>query len=117
MKSSILPSKSFDKNYLLRLLNGNTEMMGAVLTQINQNIPSCMAEIEFGIQQSDYIRIVTYASRAKSAFSMLREKQTTQAFQHIILAATNKDFFTVKDLFVGLQNEIEDKFNKTNVAA
>lgn len=92
-------------------------MMGVVLTQINQNIPNCIAEIESGVQQLDSIRVVTYAGRAKSAFSMLREEQTAQAFQHIILAATNKDFQTIKILFVDLQNKIEGKFNKTNVAA
>jgi hypothetical protein len=83
MKPSILPSKSFDKNYLLRLLNGNVEMMGVVLNEIFHNIPNCLIEINSSFSAQDSLGVATYASRARSAFSMLREDNLAEAFMKI----------------------------------
>jgi HPt (histidine-containing phosphotransfer) domain-containing protein len=89
MNPSILPSASHDKNYLLRLLNGNTEMMGVVLNEIYHNIPNCLSEINASLKSNDSLGVVTYAARAKSALSILREDQLTQAFSEIEISARN----------------------------
>lgn len=99
MKQSILPSKSFDKNYLLRLLNGNSEMMGVVLNEIYHNIPNSLSEIETSFQKNDSLGVVTYASRAKSAFSMLREEKLVLAFQNIIIAASQGEMSSAQEIF------------------
>lgn len=76
-----------DKNYLLRLLNGNTEMMGLVLNEIFKNIPNCFNEINTGLQSNDSLRVAAFASRAKSAFNILQEDQLAMAFLQIETAA------------------------------
>jgi HPt (histidine-containing phosphotransfer) domain-containing protein len=102
MNPSILPSKTFDRNYLLRLLNGNTEMMGVVLNEIFHNIPNCLSEIHSSIKAKDSLGVVTYASRAKSALSILREEQLVQAFIIIEKSARNGQMSIAEDTFSGI---------------
>jgi len=99
MNPSILPSKSFDQNYLLRLLNGNTEMMGVVLNEIFHNIPNCLSEIETGLKTNDAIGVVAYASRAKSALHMIREDQLANAFHHIETSAKSGELTLAENTF------------------
>ena len=106
MNPVIHPSKSFDKNYLLRLLNGNSEMMGVVLNEIFHNLPDCLAEINSSLKTNDSIGVATYASRAKSALLMIREDQLAQAFDHIEISARNGEMNLAKFTFV-------DAFNRT----
>jgi hypothetical protein len=104
MNPSILPSKSVDKNYLLRLLNGNTEMMGVVLNEIFQNIPHCLKEINSGLNSNDSLNVAAYASRAKSAFNILREDHLAQAFLQIETAARNGKMSDAEVLFTSIFN-------------
>jgi hypothetical protein len=106
MNPSIHPTTSFDKNYLLRLLNGNTEMMGVVLNEIFQNLPNCLSEINSSLKTNDSIGVVTYASRAKSALLMIREDQLAQAFDHIEISARNGEMHLAEITFI-------DAFNHT----
>jgi HPt (histidine-containing phosphotransfer) domain-containing protein len=108
MNASILPSKSLDKNYLLRLLQGNTEMMGVVLHEILHNLPKCLAEINSSICKNDSLGVITFASRAKSACAMLREEQLVQSFQMIEDYARKGELSSAKNLF-------SDEFNDTLV--
>ena len=52
--STTPPSASIDKNNLLRLLNGNIEMMDTVLREIFQKIPAILKEINSSIKNNDY---------------------------------------------------------------
>ena len=106
MNPAIHPSKSFDKNYLLRLLNGNSEMMGVVLNEIFHNLPNCLAEINSSLKTNDSIGVVTYASRAKSALLMIREDRLAQAFHHIEISARNGEMKHAEITFF-------DAFNNT----
>lgn len=117
MTPTVLPKKSFDKNYLLRLLNGNEEMMAVVLNHINHTIPNCFSEIEIGLAENDSIRIVTFANRAKSAFNMLREDQFSKAFQNIILAASRGELSTVKEIFSTILSNVEGGLLELETAA
>jgi hypothetical protein len=105
MSPSILPSKSFDKNYLLRLLNGNTEMMGVVLNEIYYTLPKCISEIDSSIKFNDSHGVVTYAARAKSALLMIREDQLAQAFNQIEISARNGEMKLAEITFIGAFNQ------------
>lgn len=105
MHPPILHSKSFDKNYLLRLLNGNTEMMGIVLNEIYHNIPKCISEIDSSIKFNDSHGVVTYAARAKSALLMIREDQLAQAFNQIEISARNGEMKLAEITFIGAFNQ------------
>ena len=106
MNPSILPTAGFDKNYLLRLLNGNSEMMGVVLNEIFHNLPNCLAEIKSSLKTNDSIGVVTYASRAKSALQMIREDQLAQAFNNIEISARKGEMKLAEITFI-------DAFNHT----
>jgi hypothetical protein len=99
MNPSILPSTSHDKNYLLRLLNGNIEMMGVVLNEIYHNIPNCLSEINASLKSNDSLGVVTYASRAKSALSILREDELALAFTNIERSARNGEMSLAENTF------------------
>jgi hypothetical protein len=99
MNPSILPSKSFDKNYLLRLLSGNVEMMGVVLNEISHNVPHCLNEINSSLNAKDTLGVVTFASRARSAFSILREDKLAEAFMNIERSARNGEMSEAQVLF------------------
>jgi hypothetical protein len=105
MNPSILPSKSFDKNYLLRLLNGNTEMMGVVLNEIYYNLPKCLSEIDSGLKSNGSLGVVTYAARAKSALLMIREDQLAQAFNRIEISARNGEMKLAEITFIDAFND------------
>lgn len=92
-------------------------MMGVVLNQIYHNIPNCLSEIEMGIAENNSSRIVTFASRAKSAFSMLREDQYAQAFQNIILTASRGELSSVKEIFESILSQIEGRLTDLKRAA
>jgi len=111
MKTSPLSSKSIDKNYLLRLLNGNSEMMGVVLNEILQNIPTCIAEINSSIKANDHLGIITFAPRVKSAFSMLGEAQLALTFEAIEVSARKGEMSAVKDLFEAALHESVGKIH------
>ena len=111
MNPSLLPSKSFDKNYLLRLLNGNTEMMGVVLHELFQNIPHCMSEINSSLQCKDSIGVVTYAARAKSALHILREDQLAEAFMSIEQSARNGQMSGAESTFSSVCNTTLSRIN------
>jgi len=96
-KTMLLPTKSLDKNYLLRLLNGNTEMMSIVLSNVFQNIPHCLNQINSCMQANDKLGVITYASRAKSAFSLIREEQLVMAFHKIALTARDGELSTIRE--------------------
>jgi HPt (histidine-containing phosphotransfer) domain-containing protein len=104
MNPSSLPSKSFDKNYLLRLLNGNTEMMGVLLNEIYHNLPNCLAEINSSLKTNDATGVVTYASRAKSALLMIREDQLALAFSNIEDSAKKGEMTLAENTFTGVFN-------------
>jgi HPt (histidine-containing phosphotransfer) domain-containing protein len=116
MKPSILPSASHDKNYLLRLLNGNTEMMGVVLNEIYHNIPNCLSEINTSLKSNDSLGIVTYASRAKSALSMLREDQLALAFMNIELSARNGEMSLAENTFSSVFDNTLSRINSMKEA-
>jgi HPt (histidine-containing phosphotransfer) domain-containing protein len=111
MNPSLLPSNSFDKNYLLRLLNGNTEMMGIVLNELFQNIPNCMSEINSSLISKDSMGVVTYASRAKSALSILREDQLAKAFMSIEHSARNGQMSVAESTFSSVCNTTLSRIN------
>ena len=104
MNPSILPSKTNDKNYLLRLLNGNTEMMGVVLNEIYHNLPNCLSEINTSLKLNDSHGVVTYASRAKSALHMIREDQLALAFSSIENSARMGEMISAESTFLGVFN-------------
>ena len=104
MNPSILPSKSFDKNYLLRLLNGNTEMMGVVLNEIYYTLPKCLSEIDSGLKNNDSLGVVTYAIRAKSALLMIREDQLASAFSTIEDSAKKGEMTIAENTFSNVFN-------------
>lgn len=104
MNPSILPSKSFDKNYLLRLLNGNTEMMGVVLNEIFHNLPNCLSEINNSLKIKDATGVVTFASRAKSALHMIREDQLASAFSTIEDSAKKGEMTIAENTFSNVFN-------------
>lgn len=106
MNPTTLPSKSFDTNYLLRLLNGNSEMMEVLLDEIFNKLPNCLAEINSSLKTNDSVGVVTYASRAKSALVMIREDQLAQAFNHIEISARNGKMNLAELTFI-------DAFNRT----
>ena len=99
MNPSILPSKSYDKSYLLRLLNGNTEMMGVVFQEILRNLPNCLSEINSSIYRNDPLGVITFAVRAKSACTLLREEQLAQSFQLIEDYARKGELSSAQNLF------------------
>lgn len=108
--------KSFDKNYLFGLLQGNTEMMGVVINEIQHTLPRCISEIELSIQKNDHLGVITFAARAKSAFYMLREDRLANSFQKIEDCARKGEMSRVKDLFTAELNQTADKpelFQKT----
>jgi hypothetical protein len=112
MNPSLLPSNSFDKNYLLRLLNGNTEMMGIVLNELFQNIPNCMSEINSSLISKDSMGVVTYASRAKSALHILREDQLAEAFSIIEQSAKNGHMSIAESTFSSICGDTLSRMNK-----
>ena len=106
-----LPQKTLDKNYLLRLLNGNNEMMGTVLNEIFQSIPKSLAEINSSILSNDYLGVITFAPRVKSAFSMLGEAQLALTFEAIEVSARKGEMSAVKDLFEAALHESVGKIH------
>jgi HPt (histidine-containing phosphotransfer) domain-containing protein len=108
---SSLQQKTIDKNYLLRLLSGNNEMMRAVLNEIFQNIPKSLTEINSSILSNDCLGVITFAPRVKSAFSMLGEAQLALAFESIEISARKGEMSKVKDLFEGVFQESLGKIN------
>jgi hypothetical protein len=104
MNPSILPSKSYDKTYLLRLLNGNVEMMGVVLNEIYHNLPNCLSEINSSLKSNDSLGVVTYASRAKSALQMIREDQLALAFSSIEDSAKRGEMRLAENTFSSVFN-------------
>ncbi len=117
MNPSILPSKSVDKNYLLRLLNGNTEMMGVVLNEIFHNIPNCLNEIHSGLNSNDSLSVATYASRAKSAFTILREDQLAKAFLQIETAARSGNMNAATGTFTSVLEASRSRISSIKEAA
>ena len=117
MNPSILPSKSVDKNYLLRLLNGNTEMMGVVLKEIFHNIPNCLNEIHSGLNSNDSLSVATFASRAKSAFTILREDQLAIAFLHVETAARAGNMNAATSTFTSVLEASRSRISSIKEAA
>jgi hypothetical protein len=99
MNATTLNSKSLDNNYLLRLLHGNTEMMGVVLNEIFQSLPKCISEINSSISKKDSLSVITFSARAKSAFYMLREEKLAKVFQRIEDFARNGEMSSAENLF------------------
>ncbi len=99
MNARTLNPKSADNNYLLRLLNGNTEMKGVVLNEIFQSLPKCLSEINSSIRKKDSLGVITFCARAKSAFSMLREEKLANSFQRIEDFARNGEMSSAEILF------------------
>lgn len=104
MNASIQTSNSLDKNYLLRLLQGNNEMMGVVLKEIVQTLPKCLAEISSCISLNDTLGVVTYSLRAKSAFFILREDRLVESFQKMEDFARKGEMSSVQNLFTAELN-------------
>jgi HPt (histidine-containing phosphotransfer) domain-containing protein len=109
--STTPPSASIDKNNLLRLLNGNIEMMDTVLREIFQKIPAILKEINSSIKNNDYLGVITYAPRVKSAFSMLGEPQLALTFQAIEDYARMGEMSEVKYHFETVFHETMVKIN------
>jgi hypothetical protein len=109
MNAITLNSKSLDNKYLLRLLYGNTEMMGVVLNEIFQSLPKCLAEINSSIRSKDSLGVITFSARAKSAFYMLREEKLANSFQRIEDFARNGEMSSAEILFT---TEIADTMIK-----
>jgi len=105
MNTSSFPQKTIDKNYLFRLLNGNNEMISTVLNEIFQNIPNSLNEINSSIRKNDYLGVITFAPRVKSAFTMLGETQLVNTFQAIETAARKGEMSSVKELFEAVFEE------------
>lgn len=99
MKAITITSKSLDNNYLLRLLNGNNEMMRVVICEIFQNLPISLSEINSSLQTNDSLGVITFAARAKSAFLMLREEKLANSFQMIEDFARKGEMTSAKNLF------------------
>lgn len=104
MNTSNLSIDPPDKNYLLRLLNGNTKMMGIVLNEIYHNLPNCLSEINTSLKLNDSYGVVTYASRAKSALLMIREDQLALAFSSIENSARMGEMISAESTFMGVFN-------------
>jgi len=104
MNPLILPSKPPNKNYLLRLLNGNTEMMDVVLYEIYNNLPKCVSEIDLSLKTNDSFGVVTYATRAKSAFLLINEEKLALAFSNIEDLARKGEMTHAKNTFTGVFN-------------
>ena len=64
-------------------------MMVVVLSEIAQNITNCLSEIYSSLKAQDAIGVAAYASRAKSAFDILREDELVKAFNSIEQDARN----------------------------
>ena len=109
--STTPPSASIDKNNLLRLLNGNNEMMDTVLREIFQNIPASLTEINSSIKNNDYLGVITFAPRVKSAFFMLGEPQLALTFQAIEDSARMGEMSEVKHRFETVFHETIVKIN------
>jgi hypothetical protein len=117
MNPSILPSKSYDKTYLLRLLNGNTEMMGVVLNEIYYNLPNCLSELNASLKSNDSFGVVTYASRAKSALQMLREDQLALIFSSIEDSAKRGELRLAENTFSSVFNTTLTRITNIKEAA
>ena len=104
-------SNSIDKNHLLRLLNGNNQMMDAVLHEIFLKIPASLTEINSSINNNDYLGVITFAPRVKSAFSMLGEPQLALTFQAIEDSARMGEMSKVK---VHFETALQDSLAKIN---
>jgi len=111
MKAPSLPSKSIDKNYLLRLLNGNNEMVETVLVEIQQNIPLSLSEIDSCIKVNDYLGVITFSSRVKSAFFMIGEAELAHTFEALETAARRGEVSAMKNLFESTFQESLEKIN------
>lgn len=74
-------------------------MMGLVLNEIYHNIPNCLSEINASLKSTNSLGVVTYASRAKSALSLLREDELALAFTDIERSARNGDMLLAKKTF------------------
>jgi hypothetical protein len=105
MKAITITSKSLDNNYLLRLLNGNNEMMRVVIHEIFQSLPICLSEINSSLQTNDSLGVITFAARAKSAFLMLREEKLANSFQRIEEYARKGEMSSAKNIFTSHYNE------------
>ena len=116
MDAMFLPSNSLDKNYLFRLLNGNTEMMDAVLTKVFQNIPYCISEIEMCLRANDTPGVLTYVARAKSALSLIREDQLLLAFDKIELTAKKGEIATIDEFVHSTFSETLSKMQQLKEA-
>jgi hypothetical protein len=99
MKAITITSKSLDNNYLLRLLNGNNEMMRVVIHEIFQSLPICLSEINSSLQTNDSLGVITFAARAKSAFLMLRDEKLANSFQMIEEHARKGQMSSAKNIF------------------
>ncbi|MFM1770927.1 MAG: hypothetical protein RLZZ71_69 [Bacteroidota bacterium] len=77
-------------------------MMGVVLNEIFHNIPNCLNEIHSGLNSNDSLNVATYASRAKSAFTILREDQLAKAFLQIETAARKGNMSDAEILFTDI---------------
>ena len=86
-------------------------MRDTVLNEIFQNIPKSLSEINSSFQANDYLGIITFAPRVKSAFSMLGETHLALAFQAIELSAKKGEMSVAKDLFNAALHETMEKIN------
>lgn len=73
-------------------------MMSVVLNKVLQNIPHCLNQINSCMQANDNLGVITYASRAKSALSLIREDQLVNAFHKITLTARNGELSAMREL-------------------
>ena len=80
-------------------------MMNSVLHEIFLNIPKSLNEINSSILANDYLGVITFAPRVKSAFSMLCETQLAHTFQAIEAAARKGEMSSVKELFESVVEE------------
>lgn len=86
-------------------------MVEAVLVEIYQNIPNSLSEINSCISDNNYLGVITFASRVKSAFSMLGEADLAHTFEAIEASARKGEMSAVKHLFDSAFQESLEKIN------
>lgn len=74
-------------------------MMGIVLNEIYQNLPTCITEIDASLKTNDSLGVVSFAARAKSALLLIKKDILALAFLNIEESARKGEMTLAKNTF------------------
>jgi len=92
--------KNQAKSYLFHLLNGNSILSQELLESVVHQVPIYLVKMETSLHNNRLDEAAEYASKIKSAFSLLRSNQLVEAYEN----ALNENTFQQPQ---AMKNQIE----------